>query len=225
MSFINSTCNLNTFMLDQLLLEQLKQKELNKCQILLNELLRQFNILPLPQNIEKDLGSNEYKLQNNSEANTFLSSTPASNSSNHLNSSLKINNEQKQQRPHSCEYCQKSFRFKSNLFEHKSIHKSACHRSTFICPFCTKTCRLKGNLKKHLQIHVKNVNELERLWKNYFSRQSGRPRKNAKLIPLPKPGDDLGLVPVILKTKNNQILKNNCQWTFANENDNFKNKV
>jgi hypothetical protein len=121
------------------------------------------------------------------------------------------------QRPHKCEHCGKAFRFKSNLFEHKSLHyppagmangiggegggngKSANggnSRQPFVCPFCAKTCRLKGNLKKHLQVHVNSPDDLERLWKRSFSRQSGRPRKNAPHRPLPKPGDDLGLVPL-----------------------------
>lgn len=49
---------------------------------------------------------------------------------------------------HRCNCCNKLFRFKSNLFEHKSLHSNK--RMPFLCPFCGKTCRLKGNLKKHV---------------------------------------------------------------------------
>lgn len=104
----------------------------------------------------------------------------------------------------------KRFRFKSNLFEHKSLHFKV---HAFYCPFCRKTCRLKGNflifklkknkfkiflgnLKKHLQIHVNTVEDLEKLWKERFSRSSGRPRKGVPAKPLPAFGDDLGLVPL-----------------------------
>jgi uncharacterized Zn-finger protein len=77
-------------------------------------------------------------------------------------------------RPHQCPECLKRFRFKSNLFEHKTLHQ---HATPFVCPFCSKTCRLKGNLKKHLQVHVSSSEALEELWKARFSRSSGRPRK------------------------------------------------
>lgn len=78
-------------------------------------------------------------------------------------------------RPHQCMECLKRFRFKSNLFEHKTLHQRT---TPFVCPFCAKTCRLKGNLKKHLQIHVASAEQLEELWKARFSRSSGRPRKH-----------------------------------------------
>lgn len=44
------------------------------------------------------------------------------------------------------------FSFKSNLFEHKSLHKGT---HPYVCQLCGKTCRLRGNLKKHLKTHQK----------------------------------------------------------------------
>ncbi|KAL3110048.1 hypothetical protein niasHT_015651 [Heterodera trifolii] len=105
------------------------------------------------------------------------------------------------ERVHKCDQCQKAFRFKSNLFEHKSLHLGSSSRNPFVCPFCSKTCRLKGNLKKHLQVHVTSAEDLECLWKRSFSRSSGRPSKNAPPAPLPKPGDDLGMVPVLVSSQ------------------------
>uniref|UniRef100_A0A914YG81 C2H2-type domain-containing protein n=1 Tax=Panagrolaimus superbus TaxID=310955 RepID=A0A914YG81_9BILA len=79
-------------------------------------------------------------------------------------------------RPHQCNECGKRFKFKSNLFEHKSLHSSE-QAYQYVCPFCSKSCRLKGNLKKHLQIHMGTADQLEKFWKVRFSRSSGRPRK------------------------------------------------
>uniref|UniRef100_A0AC34F2V9 C2H2-type domain-containing protein n=1 Tax=Panagrolaimus sp. ES5 TaxID=591445 RepID=A0AC34F2V9_9BILA len=79
-------------------------------------------------------------------------------------------------RPHQCNECGKRFKFKSNLFEHKSLHSSQ-QTYQYVCPFCSKSCRLKGNLKKHLQIHMGTADQLEKFWKVRFSRSSGRPRK------------------------------------------------
>ncbi|KAH7716135.1 laterally symmetric protein 2 [Aphelenchoides avenae] len=80
-------------------------------------------------------------------------------------------------RPHSCEFCGKHFRYRSNLFEHRTLHQSS--RPRFACPFCPRSCRLKGNLKKHMQLHVKSQEELEQVWKLYYYRGRGRPSKNA----------------------------------------------
>lgn len=66
------------------------------------------------------------------------------------------------ERPHQCNECGKRFKFKSNLFEHKSLHFSQ-QTYQYVCPFCSKTCRLKGNLKKHLQIHMGTSNQLEQV--------------------------------------------------------------
>ena len=65
-------------------------------------------------------------------------------------------------RPYKCPDCNKRFRFKSNVFEHKSLHASD-QPYQYICPFCSKTCRLKGNLKKHLQTHMSTSEELEKV--------------------------------------------------------------
>jgi hypothetical protein len=92
-----------------------------------------------------------------------------------LTPSCHSQDEDVQSRPHPCHQCGKRFRFKSNLFEHKSLHQKT--PNVFSCPFCSKTCRLKGNLKKHLQTHVGTPEALERLWKERFSRSSGRPKK------------------------------------------------
>uniref|UniRef100_A0A914DYD2 C2H2-type domain-containing protein n=1 Tax=Acrobeloides nanus TaxID=290746 RepID=A0A914DYD2_9BILA len=111
-------------------------------------------------------------------------------------------------RPYKCELCGKRFRFKSNLFEHKSIHSQQSH--AFVCPFCGKTCRLKGNLKKHLQVHVNSVEELEKLWQERFSRSSGRPRKTEKLDKHPLiQGLDLQLTPQLdVKTMGSEKIPN-----------------
>ena len=85
-------------------------------------------------------------------------------------------------RPHQCSTCGKRFRFKSNLFEHKTLHQPT---TPYFCPFCSKACRLKGNLKKHLQTHV-GTEALEVLWKSKFSRSAGRPRKHTLVRPLPQ---------------------------------------
>jgi hypothetical protein len=68
------------------------------------------------------------------------------------------------QKPFTCEICNKSFRFKSNLFEHRSVHANFTPHS---CPFCGKTCRLKGNLKKHLKTHVTSKDELDQAWRPF----------------------------------------------------------
>lgn len=85
-------------------------------------------------------------------------------------------------RPHQCPECGKRFRFKSNLFEHKTLHQQS---TPYVCIFCNKSCRLKGNLKKHLQIHVSSSEALEALWKARFSRSSGRPRKQVPSVSQP----------------------------------------
>lgn len=110
---------------------------------------------------------------NNQNSTLSTTSSPVSSPS---SSSIDSNpeSEQDDRRPHQCPDCLKRFRFKSNLFEHKTLHQP---HSNFVCPFCSKTCRLKGNLKKHLQTHVPNSEALEQLWKARFSRSSGRPRK------------------------------------------------
>lgn len=69
-------------------------------------------------------------------------------------------------KPFTCSVCNKSFRFKSNLFEHRSVHSGFTPHS---CPFCGKTCRLKGNLKKHLKTHVTSKAELDEAWKPFAS--------------------------------------------------------
>ncbi|KAI1710645.1 gastrula zinc finger protein XlCGF67.1 [Ditylenchus destructor] len=138
---------------------------------------------------------------------TDISSPSSCNSS--------VDQEDNDKRPHQCHGCGKRFRFKSNLFEHKSLHLKA---HPFQCPFCGKTCRLKGNLKKHLQIHVNTVEDLEKLWKERFSRSSGRPRKNAPPMPLPSLGDDLGLVPINKGNyvpKSDLIASQSLTWTFG----------
>uniref|UniRef100_A0AC35EX81 C2H2-type domain-containing protein n=1 Tax=Panagrolaimus sp. PS1159 TaxID=55785 RepID=A0AC35EX81_9BILA len=98
-------------------------------------------------------------------------------------------------RPHQCNECGKTFRFKSNLFEHKSLHSSE-QTYQYVCPFCSKSCRLKGNLKKHLQIHMGTAEQLEKFWKARFSRSSGRPRKVVSLSnSLPNSSESLKSLP------------------------------
>jgi hypothetical protein len=111
----------------------------------------------------------------NNNQTTVLSSTASSPISSPSTSSVDSGlDSEDDRRPHQCPDCLKRFRFKSNLFEHKTLHQ---HATPFVCPFCSKTCRLKGNLKKHLQVHVSSSEALEELWKSRFSRSSGRPRK------------------------------------------------
>jgi hypothetical protein len=68
------------------------------------------------------------------------------------------------QKPFGCDICGKAFRFKSNLFEHRSVHSGFTPHA---CPYCGKTCRLKGNLKKHLKTHVSSKEELDEAWKPF----------------------------------------------------------
>ncbi|CAD5227215.1 unnamed protein product [Bursaphelenchus xylophilus] len=170
-----------------LLIEQLKQKEFNACQNILLSLMNQHMIQP--QTSQEVNISSLFNLPalsplttsptSPSPASTVLPSSsisPVASPSSSVDSGIDGDDDK---RPHQCPECLKRFRFKSNLFEHKTLHQ----RSTpFVCPFCAKTCRLKGNLKKHLQVHVNSSQELEELWKQRFSRSSGRPRKH----PLPQ---------------------------------------
>uniref|UniRef100_A0A914HYL7 C2H2-type domain-containing protein n=1 Tax=Globodera rostochiensis TaxID=31243 RepID=A0A914HYL7_GLORO len=192
---------------DENILERLKLKERKKCHELLLELL-------LPP-IRQLMGPRPIGTTNSVSSSCFSSPSLITSHSFHSaagsesfplkplksNGGLRMGKgqgkqKQHQQTAHKCEQCQKAFRFKSNLFEHKSLHLGSSSRNPFVCPFCSKTCRLKGNLKKHLQVHVTSAEDLECLWKRSFSRNSGRPRKGLPHVPLPKPGDDLGLVPV-----------------------------
>uniref|UniRef100_A0A915D1P0 C2H2-type domain-containing protein n=1 Tax=Ditylenchus dipsaci TaxID=166011 RepID=A0A915D1P0_9BILA len=68
-------------------------------------------------------------------------SSPASSSS--PTTSLYYDQNEKDKRPHGCKECGKRFRFKSNLFEHKSLHQKTF---PFMCPFCGKTCRKNAAL-------------------------------------------------------------------------------
>ncbi|KAI1709415.1 zinc finger protein 1 like protein [Ditylenchus destructor] len=46
-----------------------------------------------------------------------------------------------------CEICDKAFRFRSNLAEHRSVHSAM---KPYVCKICGKAARLKGNLTKHI---------------------------------------------------------------------------
>ncbi|CAD5220474.1 unnamed protein product [Bursaphelenchus okinawaensis] len=177
---------------EQSLIEQLKQKEFMACQNILFSLMNQQ--LQIPQSPPEMSISTMFNLPaispmsylptSPSPASTVIPSSsisPVASPSSSVDSGIDGEDDK---RPHQCPECLKRFRFKSNLFEHKTLHQ----RSTpFVCPFCSKTCRLKGNLKKHLQVHVNSSQELEELWKKRFSRSSGRPRKH----PLPQQSPDV----------------------------------
>uniref|UniRef100_A0A914HV94 C2H2-type domain-containing protein n=1 Tax=Globodera rostochiensis TaxID=31243 RepID=A0A914HV94_GLORO len=214
--------------IDRLLEEELKQKERRKCNELWTEFVAKMLLLQtsveqqqtLYQPATLSLPSMSPFSTTSSVRSTSSSepSTPTEVPNDGLmtpnkggNEGMKVRNKEQRDRAagkdrlkdgkdrvHKCDQCQKAFRFKSNLFEHKSLHLGSSSRNPFVCPFCSKTCRLKGNLKKHLQVHVTSAEDLECLWKRSFSRSSGRPSKNAPPAPLPKPGDDLGMVPVIV---------------------------
>jgi len=183
------------------LIEELKLKELtfanNTLFRFLNERCQQLNsntLLQVPTPVETPLLKSVSPMSNSDLASpapitplefntsqsltTVLSSTsssPISSPSTSISDSGVESAEEHNRRPHECGVCHKKFRFKSNLFEHKTLHSLNQHQ--FSCPYCMKTCRLKGNLKKHLQVHVTNSEALEALWKARFSRSSGRPRK------------------------------------------------
>lgn len=180
------------------LIEELRLKELttanNMLFRLLNERCQQFNnniqfpnneligksvspVISTPTDIASPVPLSPLEFNTSSvliNKSTLLSSTANSPISSPSTSSESGVESEDDRRPHKCPDCQKRFRFKSNLFEHKTLHQPS---AAFVCPFCSKTCRLKGNLKKHLQVHVSSSEQLEELWKAKFSRSSGRPRK------------------------------------------------
>ncbi|KAI6175938.1 hypothetical protein M3Y97_00744900 [Aphelenchoides bicaudatus] len=180
------------------LIEELKLKELNFANNtlfrFLNERCQQINsnsLLQLPTPVETPILKSVSPLSstglsspiplapiefNSSQMHpaTVLASSTASSPISSPSTSSVDSSEELENRPYKCGDCNKRFRFKSNLFEHKTLHSQS---TPFICPFCSKSCRLKGNLKKHLQVHVSNSEALEQLWKARFSRSSGRPRK------------------------------------------------
>ncbi|XP_071160690.1 B-cell lymphoma/leukemia 11A-like [Mytilus edulis] len=51
----------------------------------------------------------------------------------------------------SCEFCEKSFRFQSNLIVHRRSHTS---EKPFKCPLCPHACTQQSKLKRHMKTHM-----------------------------------------------------------------------
>lgn len=58
----------------------------------------------------------------------------------------------KEERPHVCQVCQKSFGRKSNLVDHLRLHANV---RPYKCEYCEKTFVQPGNYRSHLRIHTK----------------------------------------------------------------------
>ncbi|KAL7074672.1 hypothetical protein ACQ4LE_005978 [Meloidogyne hapla] len=97
------------------------------------------------------------QLINNSNHSSPNSSPPLSSSFNFHENNLNLSTNNSSNIPTTkafiCEICNKAFRFRSNLAEHRSVHTAV---KPFVCKFCGKSSRLKGNLTKHILKHHKN---------------------------------------------------------------------
>ncbi|PIC47937.1 hypothetical protein B9Z55_007104 [Caenorhabditis nigoni] len=88
--------------------------------------------------------------------------------------------------PYKCGFCYKAFRFRSNAYDHQSVHTGI---EPFQCPLCGKTTRLKGNLKKHMWTHATSKAELDAIWKPLKGKFK---RNNSKMSKLPEKSIKVG---------------------------------
>lgn len=61
-------------------------------------------------------------------------------------------NKDKENRPHDCKVCNKTFMRKSNLVDHLRLHANV---RLFKCTYCDKSFVQAGNYRSHLRIHTK----------------------------------------------------------------------
>lgn len=59
-------------------------------------------------------------------------------------------------RPFSCDECDKKFKSKAEMFNHKRIHRPSEERYTHCCEVCGKRFTQKANLDSHLRLHTGN---------------------------------------------------------------------
>ncbi|XP_063880944.1 zinc finger protein ZFMSA12A-like isoform X1 [Scylla paramamosain] len=59
-------------------------------------------------------------------------------------------------RPFSCDKCEKKFKSKAELINHKRIHRPSEERYTHCCEVCGKRFTQKANLESHLRLHSGN---------------------------------------------------------------------
>ncbi|XP_042240238.1 oocyte zinc finger protein XlCOF6-like [Homarus americanus] len=59
-------------------------------------------------------------------------------------------------RPFSCDECDKKFKSKAGLYNHKKTHQPSEERYTHCCEVCGKRFTQKANLESHLRLHTGN---------------------------------------------------------------------
>uniref|UniRef100_A0A914L4Z7 C2H2-type domain-containing protein n=1 Tax=Meloidogyne incognita TaxID=6306 RepID=A0A914L4Z7_MELIC len=112
-----------------------------------------------------------------------------------------------------CEICNKAFRFRSNLAEHRSVHTAV---KPFVCKFCGKSSRLKGNLTKHILKHHKNEQ------RDYIGTDDYIIKKGKKSVKDPAAIEFLERSMIVL---NNSSSANNAKQRNSKESDSKESSV
>ncbi|CAK5035743.1 unnamed protein product [Meloidogyne enterolobii] len=112
-----------------------------------------------------------------------------------------------------CEICNKAFRFRSNLAEHRSVHTAV---KPFVCKFCGKSSRLKGNLTKHILKHHKNEQ------RDYIGTDDYIIKKGKKSVKDPAAIEFLERSMIVL---NNSASANNAKQRNSKESDSKESSV